>query len=113
MKKIVSGITFIVLSLVFSSFTALADPTTAPVHITQIRPYNTQGASCGVVYIAVDQTLACNTNVFQIDLCFGGGKEVYAAALTAFAASKAVQVEVVNSGCTGWGTKIQSLFMNN
>ena len=101
-----------------SGFTVLAEPTTGLVRITTLRPYNSAGAADGVVFVAVvsadpNVPVACTT-VFQIELTYGGGKAVYAAALTAFVAGKAVYIEMVNDGgCTGWGTKIQSLYVNN
>jgi hypothetical protein len=88
-----------------------AEPTSGPVNIVRLRPYNC--ASCtGAVYVQIDAPSICDTTVYQIDLTFVGAKEVYAAALTAFVTGKKVQIEVVNTGCTGWGTKIQSLYVN-
>jgi len=40
-----------------------------------------------------------------------GSKEVYAAAVAALVADKSVRVEAVNTGCAGWGTKIQSIII--
>jgi len=46
-----------------------------------------------------------------IDLSWIGSKEAYAAALTALVADKFVRIEAVNTGCAGWGTKIQSIIL--
>lgn len=91
---------------------AFADPTTAPVSILFIRPYN-NSATAGAAYIQVDQTSVCDTNVYRVNFALNNSKEVYAAALAAFLANRKVKIEVVNTGCTGWGTDIQSIFVVN
>ncbi len=98
----------IALAIVFVSTPALAEPTGVPVKILSLRPYNTPtGAN---VYVEVSQSGApCDTQGYTIDLSWVGSKEVYAAAMTALVADKSVRVEAVNSGCTGWGTKVQSI----
>ena len=116
MRKLACAATLAVVAV--SSVPAFAEPTTGPVRITQVRPYNSAGAPDGAVFVAVVSAdpavpVACTT-VFQIDLTYGGGKAVYAAALTALATGKTVQIEMVNDGgCAGWGTKIQSLYVND
>ncbi|HET7332009.1 hypothetical protein [Dyella sp.] len=49
----------------------------------------------------------------MINLGFGGAKEIYAAALSAMVAGKSVQLEVVGTGCGGWGTTLQSIYILN
>lgn len=89
---------------------ALAEPTSAPVKILEIRPYVNKTAP-GAVYIQVDQTSICNTNFFAIDLSFTDSKALLAVALSALLADKPVRIEVVSTGCAGWGTTIQSIYL--
>ncbi|WP_426323381.1 hypothetical protein [Pseudoduganella sp. R-43] len=104
------------LSLVLAVFaslfgaSALAEPTGAPVKILSLRPYNTPAG--GNIYVEVSQSnQPCETQGYVIDLSWIGAKEAYAAALTALVTDKSVRIEAVNSGCTGWGTKIQSIIL--
>lgn len=75
--------------------------------ILSMRPY-----IGGSIYLAVSSKDLCGTEVFSF---MGGdvnGKEMYAAALTAMVAGKEVQLEVsAATGCTGWGTRLQSIFI--
>ncbi len=92
----------------FVSAAALAEPTGVPVKILSLRPYN--GPTGGAVYVEVSQVGApCDTQGYVIDLLWVGSREVYAAAMSALMADKFVRVEAVNTGCAGWGTKIQSI----
>lgn len=90
--------------------TALAEPTTGPVKVLEVRPYNIQG-SPGAVYVRIDQVSICNTDTYKIDLSYSGSKEILAAALSALIADKPVKVEVVNTGCAGLASPIQSLYV--
>jgi hypothetical protein len=94
----------------FLSGGALAEPTTGPVKIVEVRPYNLPGAP-GAAYVRIDQVSLCNTDTYKIDLSWNGSKEVLATSLSALVADKPVKVEVANSGCAGWGTPIQSLYI--
>lgn len=91
---------------------ASAGPMSTPVQILQIRPYISHGANPGVIFIKVDQSSLCNTATYSIDMGSGGGREAYAAALTAFLVEKPVIIELVSSGCSGAGTKIQSIVLS-
>lgn len=105
---IVLYFTCIALAWPVSSF---AEPTSGLVTIVYLRPYNVNG-STGTVYMEVSASSVCNTNVYSIDLSYGGGKELYAAALAALMGNKQVRVEVANdTGCTGWGSKLQSIYI--
>ena len=106
-----SAIIIAIVTLVGVGIDAQAEPTGPAVSIVNLRPYNGEGAPNGAVFVMVDKATLCDTNVYMIDMAFGGSKEVYAAALTAFATGKQIQIEIVNSGCTGWGTKVQSLYI--
>ncbi|TBV73263.1 hypothetical protein [Pseudoxanthomonas winnipegensis] len=87
---------------------ALAEPTSARVVILDLRPY----AGSEVTYLHVNSTALCNTDVFIIDASQANGKQMYAAALTAVASGKEVALEVANAtGCTGFGTKLQSIYI--
>jgi hypothetical protein len=91
---------------------ASAGPRTPAVRIVQVRPYISQGANPGKVFIEVDQSSVCNTSIYSIDMSRGGSKEAYATALAALIVDKPIIIELVNSGCTGAGTKIQSILLN-
>lgn len=91
-----------------------AEPTSGAVHIISLRPYaNANGTTGGQVYVRVDSAAFCSTDTFMINLGFGGAKEIYAAALSAMVAGKSVQLEVVGTGCGGWGTTLQSIYILN
>ncbi|WP_156401371.1 hypothetical protein [Duganella sp. Root1480D1] len=103
----------ILLAAVAASFfcnIAFAEPTTGPVKILEVRPYNVQGAP-GAVYVRIDQVSLCNTDTYKIDLSWSGSKEILATALSALVADKPIKVEVANSGCVGFATPIQSLYI--
>jgi hypothetical protein len=86
-----------------------AEPSSpATVKIMQVRPY----ANSHSVYIHVSSGQLCSTSAFVIMTDEPGGKGMYAAALTALTTGKRVILEVSNAtGCTGWGTKLQSLYV--
>ena len=85
-----------------------AEPTGARVNVISLRPY----ASSTSAYLHVSSPALCGTEVFTIPLNEQGGKEMYATALTALVSNKQIQLEVSNAtGCTGWGTRLQSLFI--
>lgn len=86
----------------------LAEPTSARVQILDLRPY----AESEATYVHVNSTALCNTDVFVIDTSQANGKQIYAAALAAVASGKEVALEVANAtGCTGFGTKLQSIYI--
>lgn len=94
----------------FTTASAIAEPTGAPVKILSLRPYNTPTG--GNIYVEVSESKQpCETQGYVIDLSWVGAKEAYAAALTALVTDKYVRIEAVNTGCTGWGTKIQSIIL--
>jgi steroid 5-alpha reductase family enzyme len=98
----------VLLVLLFPSL-VLSEPTTEPVNITHIRPYNSTGS--GAVFIHTDTTSLCDTSVYKIDLSWGGSKEILSVALAALMANKQVRIEIDNAGCTGWGSRIQSMYI--
>lgn len=84
----------------------LAEPTSAPLTLKMLRPY----AGGPNVYVYVGETTFCGADTFVIDTSMPNGKELYAAALTAYAMGKRVRLEVPTAtGCSGWGTKVQSI----
>lgn len=93
----------------------LADPTSGPVKIIDLRPYaDSNNSAGGTVYITVDSSTFCGTSVFRIDLSWGGAKLEYAAALSALVSGKSVEIEVPTTVyCTGWGQTIQSIHILN
>jgi hypothetical protein len=104
-KLIIGGL------LSLSAATAFAEPTGSAVSITYLRPYTT---TAPFVIMQVTPGSLCDTDTYRIALSEGGGKEIYATALSAFLAGRKVQIEIRNAeGCTGWGTLIQSLYVLN
>lgn len=97
------------LALMFLVGSVQAEPSSpTAVKIVAIRPYVQSYA----IYIQVDSEQLCNTSLFRLYLNEVGGKEAYAAALTAVATGKKVILEVSNTkGCTGWGTELQSIIL--
>jgi len=80
---------------------------TAPVSVTEIRPYVN-----GTIFVTVDSVELCNTYTFRIDFAATGKNSMYAAVLTALATGKKVRLEVhTGTGCQGWGTALQSVYL--
>lgn len=86
-----------------------AEPTGGKVSILSLRPY-----SGGLIYLEVSSGELCGTSVFAFSGSEVNAKEMYAAALTALVSGNQVQLEVSNAtGCTGWGTRLQSIYLYN
>jgi hypothetical protein len=65
-----------------------------------------------LIYIGVSSSDFCGTTVFSFSSSEPNGKEMYAAVLTALASGKQVQLEASTAtGCTGWGTRLQSIYL--
>ena len=70
--------------------------------------YNTPGS--GFVFFTVETISVCDTSAYRIDLSLSGAKEIYAAILTALALNTEIVIEISNeTGCTGWGSVVQSI----
>jgi hypothetical protein len=110
MKRIIIGLIIVVLVAPFMfAEVAKAEPSTGWVYVTLVRPYSNTDLK---VYVEINSSAVCNTSVFAIKVNDPNGKEMYAAALAAFIAQKKVILEASNStGCTGWGTLLQSLYI--
>lgn len=88
-----------------------AEPTSDQMTILSLRPY--MDGPAGIVYVHVSSTAFCNTDTFAIDMSRPGAKEAYAAALAALTSGKNVRLEAFNStGCNGWATRLQSIFIH-
>jgi hypothetical protein len=99
---------FVQILLTCSSYVS-AEPTGNPVRITEIRPYQSTQRH---VILRVSSSELCSNEYFTIPAGEPGGKEMYAAALTAFIAGKQVMLEVSDqNGCQGFGTKLQSIYI--
>lgn len=107
----------LLLSLTQITSVAHAEPTSGPVSITQIRPF--QGGlasdlskSRGLIYIEIDSSSFCNTNTFSIDLKYAGSQEMYSAAMAAMMAGKKVKLDLKQDqkGCH-WGKEIRSIYV--
>lgn len=108
-RRALTFIAVVCVTLVYAP-QASAEPTSTPVHVLYVRPYNLKGGT-GFVIFQVDAAPLCGTDSYQIDLSWGGGKEAYAAVMTALLSGKRIGVEIDNAGCTGWGTKVQSIYV--
>lgn len=91
----------------FASTTSFAGPVDGPFGVVSVRPYSNSPG----IYLQVNSAALCGTEVFIIDSTLPNGKEMYAAVLTSIATGKKITLEAVS--CTGWGTKLQSLWLNN
>ncbi|MDG9671476.1 hypothetical protein ONV78_27325 [Hahella sp. CR1] len=94
---------------------SMAEPTTEPLNILRIRPYNSESNGLASVYIYTDRKSLCDTDMYRIDLGWYGSKEMVSAAMAAMIAGKQVQLEIDNAGCASpsWSTKLQSIYVNN
>lgn len=98
---------WLVIALLCSAHTVYAEPSGGKVDIVSLRPY-----AGSVIYIQVSSSSLCNTDTFTIDTSQLNGKEIYAAVLAAVTAGKKVSLEAANAtGCAGWGTKLQSVYI--
>ena len=110
MKKVIL-ITSVLFMVMFFSVEAFADPMSGWIYIYTIRPYS---STSGPVLLSVSSTALCGTDTFTINTTAPNGKEMYAAALSAVMTKKLVMLEVSNStGCTGFGTLLQSISVTN
>lgn len=100
---------FMVLVMLVMSFTAMAEPSsTESAGIRSLRPYID-----GSVFIELDAVILCNTTVFMIDGTQVEKDIMYASVLSAFMGNKQIRVEALTAtGCTGWGTQLQSIYMD-
>jgi hypothetical protein len=95
------------LILYLSSTVLFASPTGNPTTISIIRTVT------GATYINVVDSSLCNTGTFQIESTIQDAKNMLANAMLAFALNKTVNLEVrTDIGCTGWGTKLMGIYVN-
>jgi len=100
-----------VCAAVLSAVPASADPRSVLVDITRLRPY-TSGTFFVSVSSAQLTTGASCTTVYAVKKDDPGAKNVIASILTAFALGSKVQIETPTAtGCSGFGTPIQSVFI--
>jgi len=98
----------LMLVLWMGSGTAIAEPSSQRVKLIEVRPY----IGGNDVYIRANADAICGTSIFRIVTSQPNGKEAYAAALTAITSGRSVVIEVSNAtGCTGWGTVLQSIYI--
>ena len=86
----------ILVSGTFFTSIAKAEPTSSPVLITYLRPYG--GANFVLLGTNNAAGSLCSQSYYSIDLSTNGGKAMYAAALTAVAGSKRIQIEIAGCG---------------
>jgi hypothetical protein len=95
--------------LLLSCNSAYSEPTGIPVNVNHVRPYT---ATSPVAYIEVSQSNICDTNTYKINLGTPGGREIYSTVLAAAMSGKKIKVEASNAtGCKGWGTEVQSVYV--
>lgn len=95
-------------SILITSFLLLpnlvtAEPTSGLLHIRNIRTYTD-----GSIIVQVDSQSLCDTDVFTYPGNLPARQQFTAILLTAQSLEKPITIEA--AGCTGWGTRIQSLF---
>ena len=94
------------------SANSMAEPRTAEVSITAMRPYTTGDYFVTVSSSAMATGPACTT-VYKVQASDPGAKSVIASLLTVYALGGTLQIEVPTAtGCEGFGTPIQSVFLN-
>jgi len=76
---------------------------------------NLRAYTQGTYFVQVNSSImvdgsSCST-VYKVNPDMAGGSNVIATLLTAFASGKNIIVEIPSTGCTGWGTLIQSLYI--
>jgi hypothetical protein len=88
----------------------VAGPHTGDVYISIIRPVTTSTGE-GFTIIQTNVNTSCGS-AFKIDTALPGGKEIFSVALSAHMANRKVNIELVDSGCAGWGTPVKSIYLS-
>ncbi len=100
-KKLFIGFIF------FASIKAFSEPTGGPLFIKLLRVY-----SSGEIYVTMQNNTFCTTDTFHVPATFPGRREILATLLTAKSLDSPVYLEALNdTGCVGWGTKLQSVYL--
>lgn len=95
---------------IFISVNTLAEPTGALTEVLTIRAF---AEGNGGVFVKVSTSnYMCDTNEFKVDLSKSGGAEIYSMLLASMMSGKKVRLEIVSSGCTGWGTELRSVYIH-
>lgn len=94
------------IALIFVSWFAVAEPTTPDLKIGSIRVYTN-----GDIFLHMKSRSLCDTEVYVIPAGSAAREEMYSLMLAAYMADASVRLEIVNSGCTGWGTQLQSVYI--
>jgi hypothetical protein len=98
---------------VFCTPVARANPYDTPGTVLYVRPYSSGTNSFVVIQLSHGGSV-CGTDTYTILLSDPGGQGMLAAALEALALEKSVTPEISNAtGCTGWGTVLQSLMITS
>lgn len=64
------------------------------------------------VYITLQNAPICNTDTFSFQLTDVGAQGMLSIALTALTTGQFAEIEISNAtGCTGWGTQLQSMYL--
>ncbi|MBB6253393.1 hypothetical protein [Nitrospirillum iridis] len=112
MKRITAFVFLLAISQFFLAQKSLAEPSGAKASVISVRSYDSGQYSYAI--IEVNNTTLCNTDHFVIPLDSPGGVGMLSAAITALSAQKQVVLEVSNvTGCNGWGSRLQSLYLFN
>jgi hypothetical protein len=80
------------------SLSSHAEPTSAPVNITYLRPY---ANNLVLLQANIGLGIFCSTSNYSIDISTNTGKAQYALALSAMLTNRLVLLELVSAGCGG------------
>jgi len=94
-----------------AAFNVMAEPRTVVSSISSMRPYTTGTYFVTLATASLADGTSCN-RTYRVRNDDAGAKTVIASLLTAYAMGQDVQLEVPTStGCTGFGTPIQSVIV--
>ena len=102
---------FVAILLISSIGVSYAEPRTVITTITNMRPYSTGGYFVTVASNQLNTGATCST-VYQVQGDAAGANAVIASLLTAYSLEQPIQIEIPTAtGCVGFGTPIESIFM--
>lgn len=106
-----SALILVLIALLSATFTVSAEPRTKYTDISSMRPYTNGDYFITLASNQFSNGTVC-TNTYKVQSSAAGAKAVIASLLTAYASGQKIQIEVPTAtGCQGFGTPIQSVFM--
>lgn len=98
---------FVCLFFLSSGALVIAEPTSSPVKISQIRTYIN-----GDIFLHLESNLdICPMSVYKIQAGSQGANQMHSLALAALLADKAVRIEIPAPNVCPWGQSIQSIYI--